>query len=92
MRAAGLKSNSPECSFGLKDILYLGYEITQEGITPDLKKVQGIMDLGRSTITTELLLLIGMVQYYRDVCLRRSHTLAPLKEAASVPKGRKTLE
>ena len=45
LRAAGLKDNAPKCSFGLKYIPYLGYVITREGIKPDLKKVQGIMDL-----------------------------------------------
>ena len=31
LRAAGLKVNAPKCSFGLKDIPYLGYVITREG-------------------------------------------------------------
>ena len=52
LRATGLKINAPKCSFGLKDIPYLGYVITREGIKPDPKKLQGIMDLGRSTTTT----------------------------------------
>ena len=38
--AAGLKVNAPKWSFGLKDIPYLGYIITREGIKPDPKKVQ----------------------------------------------------
>ena len=42
---AGLKVNSPKCSLGLNDIPYLGYFITWEGIIPDSKKLQGIMDL-----------------------------------------------
>ena len=46
LRAAGLKVNAPKCSFGLKEIPYLGYVITREGIKTDMKKVQGIMDLG----------------------------------------------
>ena len=46
LRAAGLKVNSPKCSFGLKEIPYLGYVITREGVKPDPNKVQGIMDIG----------------------------------------------
>ena len=45
LRAAGLKVNVPKFSFGLKNIPYLGYIITREGIKPDPKKVQGIMYL-----------------------------------------------
>ena len=62
LRAAGLKVNAPKCSFGLKDIHYLGYVITREVIKPDPKKVQGVMDLGRPSTTNEAWALIGMVQ------------------------------
>ena len=48
-----LKINFPKCSFGLKEITYLGYVITREGIKPDPKKVIGIMDLRRSATTSE---------------------------------------
>ena len=44
--AAVLRVNAPKCSFGLKEIPYLGYVITREGIKTELKKVQGIMDIG----------------------------------------------
>ena len=53
LRATGLQVNTSKCSFGLKDIPYLGYLITREGIKSNLNKVQGIMDLGRPTTTTE---------------------------------------
>ena len=83
LRAAGLKVNAPNCSLGLKDILYLGYVITREGIKPDPKKLQGIMNLRRPYTITEVQALISMVQYYRDMWPRWSHVLAPLTEGAS---------
>ena len=49
LSAEGLKVNDTKCSFGLKDIPYLGYVITKKGIKPDPKKLQGIMDLGQTT-------------------------------------------
>ena len=91
LRAAGLKVNAPKCSFGLKRIPYLGSIITREGIKPDPKKVQGIMDIGRPATTTKAMFILGMVQYYRDMCHRQSHVFAPLTEAASIPKGRNIL-
>jgi len=67
-RNAGLKVNVKKCSFGLKEIPYLGYIITREGVMPDPKKIQGIVDLvERPQTTTEVKALIGMVQYYRDL-------------------------
>ena len=68
LRTAGIKVNAPMCSFGLKEITYLGYVITGEGIKQNPKKVQGITDIGRPSTTTEAKLLIGMDQYYTDMC------------------------
>ena len=89
IQAAGLKVNAKKCSFGLKEIPYLGYIITREGIKPDPKKIQGILDLERPKTTTECRAIVGLVQYYRDMWKRRSHILTPLTEAGSGPKGRK---
>ena len=85
--AAGLKFNAPKCSFWLKGIPYLGYVITRDGIKHYPNKLQGIVDLGRPTTITEALELVGMIQYYRDVCIRRSHILSSLTEASIGPKG-----
>ena len=41
MWAARFKVNDPKCSFGLKEIPYLGYIITREGIKPDPKRYKG---------------------------------------------------
>ena len=62
LRATRLKVNATKYSFRLKEITYLGYVITWEGIKPDMKKVQEIMDLGRPTTMTESRVLIRMVQ------------------------------
>ena len=63
LRASGLKINAPKCSFGLKESPYLRYVTTRCWIKPDPKKLQGIMDLSRPTMTTEARALIGMVYY-----------------------------
>ena len=81
-----IKVNAPKCIFGLKYIPYLGYVITREGIKPDPKKVQGIMDLGQKATTTEVQALIVMFQYYWDMWHMRSHVLDFLIEADSGPK------
>ena len=52
LRAADLKENYPKWRFVLKEITYLGYFITKEGNKPNPKKVQGIMDMGRSATNT----------------------------------------
>ena len=85
----GLKVNASKCSFGLKEIPYLGYIITREGVKPDPKKIQGIVDLQRPKTTTKVKALIRMVQYYRDMWKSCSHTLAPFTAVSSRKKGSK---
>jgi hypothetical protein len=72
---AGLKVNAPKCSFGVKEIPYLGYIISVDGLRPDPKKVQGIMDLNKLETAKEMKSLIGVIQFYRDMWPRRSHIL-----------------
>ena len=67
----------------------VGYIISWEGIKPDPNKVQEIMDLVPPTTKSETWVLVGMVQYYRDMWPRRSHVLSHLIEKDIVPKGRK---
>ena len=69
LRTAGLKVNAPKCSYGLTEIPYLGYAITREGIKTDLKKLQGIVDIGLLYTTNKSQALIVMVQYYRNMWL-----------------------
>ena len=38
LRDAGLKVNAPKCTFCAKEIEYLGYILTTEGIKPQPKK------------------------------------------------------
>ena len=53
-----------------------------------MKKVQGIVNIGRLTTTTEARALIVVLQYYRDMLPKRYHILAPLTETDVVPKGK----
>ena len=58
----GLRTNAKRCSFGLKDIPYLIYFITREGVKPDPKNTQVFMDLQRPNTTTDCKNLVKMVQ------------------------------
>ena len=89
LRDEGLKVNPLKSYFGINEIEYLGYIISQEGIKPQPKKVQAILDIKRPTTTTELRSLVGMVNYYRDMWRGRSHVLGPLTELASGKKNKK---
>jgi hypothetical protein len=80
LRATGLKVNAAKSSFCAHEIEYLGYILTREGIKPQPKKVQVILALNPPNNVKELRHFLGMVQYYRDMWVRRSEMLAPLTD------------
>ena len=78
LQGAGLKVNCKKSFFGRHELEYLGYWITREGVMPIPKKVQAIQDIAPPKTKKQLRRFIGMVNYYHDMWVRRSETLAPL--------------
>ncbi len=87
---AGLKVNAAKSSFCAHEIEYLGYILTREGIKPQPKKVQTILALNLPNNVKELRHFLGMVQYYRDMWVRRSEMLAPLTDLVGECRKTKT--
>ena len=80
---AGLKVNAKKSFFARGELEYLGYWITRDGIQPVKDKVQSIMNLNEPKTRKELRSFIGVVNYYRDMWIKRSHVLAPLAKLTS---------
>jgi hypothetical protein len=80
LREAGLKVNAAKSFFCTHEIEYLGYILTRGGIKPQQKKVQAILALNPPNNVKELRHFLGMVQYYRDMWVKRSVMLAPLSD------------
>jgi hypothetical protein len=78
LRQAGLKVNVTKSFFARYELEYLGYWITRNGITPTDKKVKALMNIATPKNKKDVRSFIGMVNYYRDMWIRRSHILAPL--------------
>jgi hypothetical protein len=83
IKSAGLKVNAEKSFFARGELEYLGYWITREGIQPLASKVQAMMNIKAPTSKKELRGFIGLVNYYRDMWVRRSHILAPLAKLTS---------
>jgi hypothetical protein len=75
---AGLKVNINKSFFGQTELEYLGYWITREGIQPLPKKINAIKNIAAPTTKKELRSFVGLINYYRDMWIRRSDVLAPL--------------
>lgn len=86
---AGLKVNAPKSSFCQAELEYLGYWITRQGIMPVPHKVEAILKIAPPKNRKELRSFIGVVNYYRDMWIRRSEVLAPLTQLlAGDPKSK----
>ena len=83
LKRAGLKVNAKKSFFARAELEYLGYWITRDGIRPLPDKVQAILRIAEPKNRKELRSFIGVVNYYRDMWLRRSHVLAPLAQLTS---------
>ena len=83
LKKAGLKVNAKKSFFARGELEYLGYWITRDGIQPVAKKVDAILNIAEPKTKRELRKFIGIVNYYRDMWIRRSHLLAPLSALTS---------
>ena len=78
-----MKVNASKSSFAKETLDYLGYTISQKGIKPIAKKVDAILNIAPPKTRRQLRSFLGMVNYYRDMWIRRSHVLTPLTALVS---------
>ena len=83
LKEAGLKVNAKKSFFGKGELEYLGYWITRKGIMPVPKKVEAIKNIAPPKNIQDVRKFVGMVNYYRDMWIRRSDILAPLTKLCS---------
>ena len=83
LQDAGLRVNAKKSFFAKEELEYLGYWITREGIQPVTSKVNAIANIAEPKTKKQLRSFIGVVNYYRDMWIRRSHVLAPLAKLTS---------
>ena len=83
LKQAGLKVNAKKSFFAKSELEYLGFWITRQGIMPLPKKVQAIKNLAVPKTKKQLRSFIGIINYYRDMWVRRSEYLAPLSSLTS---------
>ncbi|GBG92781.1 hypothetical protein CBR_g57131 [Chara braunii] len=80
LRHHQFKINGEKCEFGRTRILYLGHEISAEGLKPDDAKVASIRDWPRPQSVTEMRSFLGMTGYYRTFVKNYSIVAASLTD------------
>ncbi|GBG73491.1 hypothetical protein CBR_g16832 [Chara braunii] len=80
LRQHKYKVNLEKCEFGRTKILYLGQEVSAEGIRPEDAKVASIRDWPRPQTVTEVRSFLGMCGYYRNFVKNYSTIASPLTD------------
>ncbi|GBG76707.1 hypothetical protein CBR_g22926 [Chara braunii] len=80
LRQHKFKINGEKCEFGRTRVLYLGHDISAEGLKPDDAKGASIRDLPRPQSVTEMRSFLGMTSYYRTFVKNYSIVAAPLTD------------
>lgn len=65
LRDSRLTLNLSKCSFLQKEIEYLGYDISKEGIRPGQKKIEAVAKYKEPTNVHELRMFLGLTSYFR---------------------------
>jgi len=65
LRTYKLKLQPTKCEFLLKEVNYLGHQITETGVRPDPEKVEVINHFPTPTNPKQLKTFCGMISYYR---------------------------
>ena len=88
LQKKGFRAYLRKTFFMEKEVEYLGYLLTKDGIKPQHKKVEVMNRLEGPKTTRQLKQFLGMINFYRDLWPCCSHIIAPLNKLTSV-KGKK---
>ncbi|CAB0044246.1 unnamed protein product [Trichogramma brassicae] len=90
LREANLKLNEQKCTFGRREVLYLGFQVTPDGFSPPDAKIQAIEKYAKPTDATELRRFLGMLNYYRQCMPSAAKIQAPLHELLKGLKNKRS--
>lgn len=83
LKSKNLAVNALKSFWAVREVDYLGFRLTPEGVMPQAKKVAAIMNMQPPKNKRQLRGFIGLVNYYRFMWKHRSHILAPLSAMCS---------
>ncbi len=65
LTCSGVKLNLGKCTFGLKEVTFLGHRISAEGSQPDPKNIEAVMKMKPPPNVREVRRFLGMCGFYR---------------------------
>ncbi len=82
-RFHGMKLNLKKCQFGLKNISWLGYNLADNGISPDMDKAEAVKAMILPTTIKEIQSHLGLFQFFSDVIDNYALIAGPLSAVTS---------
>ncbi len=80
LKEAGAKLKPSKCDLFKKEVSFLGYVVSQEGVKPDMTKVEAIKNWPIPPNLTDIRSFIGFMSYYRRFIPGFSTRAAPLNK------------
>ena len=62
-KSKGIKLNKDKCKFRLSEVSFMGHVISEEGLNPDLAKIQAVQEMPTPESKQDVKRLLGMVNY-----------------------------
>ncbi|XP_058603950.1 retrovirus-related Pol polyprotein from transposon 297 [Onychostoma macrolepis] len=89
LRSAGLSIKLDKCQFCRKELTFLGYRVTKEGILPNEEKVKAVVDFATPVNIKQVRQFLGITSYYRCFIHEYARHAEPLfaLTRANVPFG-----
>ena len=78
LRHANLKLGADKCTFGSKEVNYLGHRVTEEGLLPDSLLLAAVREILPLKTATEVCSFLGLAGYYRCYVKGFAAIAAPL--------------
>jgi hypothetical protein len=78
LKENNLQVNGDKSSFCAIEAEFLGFVLTQQGVKPQVKKVEAIVKIATPKTVKQVCSFIGMINYYKDHIPHHSNLLTPL--------------
>jgi hypothetical protein len=83
LRDARLIAKQSKCMFFVQKVPFLGFEVSNEGVTPLANKVKAVAEFPKPRTAKQALSFLGLANYYRRFVKNFSRIVRPLYEFAN---------